>query len=231
MQKSKKVINVSLSIVFGIALFLLIITASIGVPIYCRFFYYIQIKTLNLESTGFTYAEIKGAYDAVLNFLTLPGVPFSTGVLKYSQEGMSHFVDCKVLFNLNVITLFVSTFICTTVFTLHKTKVIALCKPKGFSVGFYSSILALAIPVILGVIVAIDFNSAFTVFHKIFFPGKDNWMFNPDTDQIIRILPQQFFMNCAIIIGVALITISVSIIIASVVIRKKHKCLVNKPSE
>lgn len=62
-----------ISILFAIALGLLIITFSIGLPIYLRFFYYLHIPALNLEQTsGYTYAQIKTAYDQVLNYLTLP---------------------------------------------------------------------------------------------------------------------------------------------------------------
>ena len=46
--------------------------------------------------------KLKEAYDEVLNYLTLPNKPFGTGQLKYSESGMSHFVDCKKLFNLNI---------------------------------------------------------------------------------------------------------------------------------
>ncbi|MDY6096348.1 MAG: DUF1461 domain-containing protein [Oscillospiraceae bacterium] len=32
-----------------------------------------------------------------------------------------------------------------------------------------------------------------------FFPGKTNWLFDPRTDQIILILPDTYFRNCAIL--------------------------------
>ena len=88
---------------FCICLVLFMLTFAIGLPIYCRFLYYIQIKTLKLEeATGWSYDVIKQAYDEVLNFCTLPWVKnFSSGELKFSESGASHFADCKVLFNLN----------------------------------------------------------------------------------------------------------------------------------
>ena len=56
----KKVLNHSLTILFIISLFFLIITFSIGLPIYFRPFYYLQIKTLNMEElTGYSYETIK----------------------------------------------------------------------------------------------------------------------------------------------------------------------------
>lgn len=49
----------------------------------------------------------------------------------------------------------------------------------------------------VGGLAALDFDRAFVVFHALFFPGKDNWLFDPETDQIITILPQVFFRNSA----------------------------------
>lgn len=51
-----------------------------------------------------------------------------------------------------------------------------------------------------------DFSRAFTVFHAVFFPGKDNWLFNPATDEIILIMPERFFLNCALLIGAVLLS-------------------------
>lgn len=207
--------NKILTVIFCIALVLLLITASIGLPIYCRFFYYIQIKTLNLEAeTGFNYGQIKTAYDEVLNYLTLPGFAFGTGELKWSADGAAHFADCKGLFNLNLTVLICSSVTVITMLVLQKFKKLKLVTFFKRGAAFWSGIFALAIPLILVGIVAADFDKAFEVFHTVFFPGKDNWLFNPKTDEIILILPQEFFMNCAILIAVGLITFSSSLIAA-----------------
>ena len=70
---------------------------------------------------------------------------------------------------------------------------------------------AIVLPLLLGGLISLDFDRAFTIFHSIFFPGKDNWVFNPYTDEIIRVLPQNFFMNCAILIGAGVIVLSAAI--------------------
>ena len=41
---------------------------------------------------------------------------------------------------------------------------------------------------------------AFAAFHALFFPGKDNWLFDPATDPVIGILPETFFLRCAVLI-------------------------------
>ena len=47
--------------------------------------------------------------------------------------------------------------------------------------------------------VIIDWENAFTLMHKIFF-DNDDWLFNPQTDPIITILPDTFFMHCGLLI-------------------------------
>ena len=80
-----------------------------------------------------------------------------------------------------------------------------------------------AIFLILGIWGCLDFDSLFTAFHKVCFPGKDNWLFNPSTDQIILVMPQDFFMNCAIFIAVALAVLSIISIVVGIINRKKLK--------
>ncbi len=217
-----KVLNIFLTAIIGLAIFFLIITFGIGLPIYCRFFYYLQIEPLGLpQATGYDYATIKSAYDEVLNFLTL-GAPFGTGVFKYTQSGMEHFVDCKVLFDLNAIALGASALITFLLLLLNKLKLIKLARPFNMSVAFISAVAILVVAVILVGLVAIDFNNAFTVFHLIFFPGKDNWQFSY-ADEIIKALPQQFFMNCAILIASAIVITVVTIITVQLLKRRKNK--------
>ena len=210
------------SILFCIFLVLFMLTFCIGLPIYCRFLYYIQIKTLNLESaTGWSYDTIKTAYDEVLNYLTLPGMPFGTGKLKYSESGAAHFADCKVLFDLNLGLMLSSAAVLVVIIILNALKITEPVTFAGRKPYFWSAIIAVSIPVVLGIIVAIDFDSAFTVFHSIFFPGKDNWIFNPHTDEIIKVMPQRFFMNCAIVIGAGLVAFSSALIAADLIISFK----------
>ena len=219
-----KKLNVFLTVIFAVAVFLLIITASIALPIYLRFFYYLQIEPLGLTtSSGHDYETIKAAYDEVLNFLTLPNVPFGTGVFKYTESGMAHFYDCKVLFNLNLIVLIVSAALSISLLILNKKKIILLCRPFGMSAAFISAVSIFAFFGVLIILVSIDFDAAFTAFHHIFFPGKDNWLFDPRYDQILRILPQEFFMSCAILIASSIVIISVSIIVYGLIKRKKGR--------
>ena len=207
---------------FGIAVFFFIISFSIALPIYLRFFYYLHIDALSLpELTGYTYEQIKFAYDEVLNFLTLPNMPFGTGVFAYTTSGAQHFADCKVLFDINLIALIISTVIIITILVLCKLKKVSLYRPYNMSASFISAISVFALIFVVAIFVMIDFSSAFTVFHKIFFPNKTNWMFDPNEMEIILALPEQFFLNCAILIGASIFIICLTIIIYQLIKRKK----------
>ncbi len=52
----------------------------------------------------------------------------------------------------------------------------------------------LAVAAVLGIIVAVNFSQAFVVFHHIFF-NNDQWLFDPNTDLMINMLPEGLFMD------------------------------------
>ncbi len=198
-----------ISILFCSALFLFILSFSISLPIYCRQFYYAHIDCLELQKvSGFTKVQITEAYDAVLDYLTIPGKEFSTGVMKHSLEGQMHFADCKALFTLNSTVLLISAICILILYILKKAKKIGSFLIGKRHASFYSALAAVFIPIIIGVLAAINFDEAFEIFHKLFFPGKENWIFDPATDEIILVLPQEFFMNCAILISAAILIFS-----------------------
>ena len=209
--------NKLLSLIFAVAMVVLIITVSISLPIYIREFYYLHVRALDLPGeTGWTYEEIVTAYDETLDYLTIDGKEFSTGVLKYSEEGKSHFEDCKGLFDLNKCALILSLGVVVLLGLVDKMRLIRLAKPFGLRLSFWSGLLTLLGFASLGVVCAQDFSRAFTVFHKIFFPGKDNWMFHPKYDQIILVLPQEFFMSCAILICASILLISFTFVLRGI---------------
>ena len=209
----------------GICIAILIITVSIGLPIYVRPFYYSQIDALNIEQySGADRETIIEAYDELLDYLTIPGKEFKTGDFKYSESGKSHFEDCKVLFDLNLYALITALKGLGILLILRGNDVFEMLRPFGMNVMFSSGAFTLGGFAIIGGLCAIDFDRAFTVFHKIFFPGKDNWLFNWWEDEIIRILPQDFFMNCAILILVSIVTLCLVSILVGLISKRKTNC-------
>ena len=226
MEKSRKqkMKDTVVSLLFAIALFCFILTFSIGLPIYCRPFYYAQINALDLpEYSGFTEAEIKAAYDQVLDYLTLPGKPFGTGVMAHSAEGAAHFADCKVLFELNASVLLGSALCLLVLLVLRRLGKTEAYRLGRRSAAFYAGLAAVVLPLVIGGLAALDFDRAFVVFHSIFFPGKDNWIFDWRTDEIILVLPQAFFMYCAMLIGASVLVFAGILLLREYRQAKKQK--------
>lgn len=205
--------NKFLSFILLIAVFIFILTFSIGLPIYIRPFYYVQIDLLEIEEfSGYDRDTIIEAYDDVLDYLTIPGKDFSCGKLAYTDDGRSHFEDCKVLFSLNAIAFCVSTAIIVILLLLRRKNPQIKYKLGKFSPQFYASIGLVGVLIALLVSILIDFDTTFEIFHKLFFYGKDNWIFDPRYDEVIMILPEGFFMNSAILIILNVVFISLVII-------------------
>ena len=209
-----------LSVLCMVCVCLFLLTASIGLPIYIRPFYYAHIEAFDLpERSGYTREEIRQAYDEVLDYLTLPGREFGTGVIPHSAEGKAHFEDCKVLFDLNASVLIGSALALAVLFALRKKW--GPYRLGKHSACFWAAVLSLTAPIMIGGLAALDFDRFFVLFHSIFFPGKTNWIFDWYADQIIRVLPQEFFRNCAILIGVGLVSMAMGLLVWEG--RKKRK--------
>ena len=216
--------NKILSTVFAVALVILILSSSIALPIYIRPFYYLQIDALGIpERTGMTKDQLWDAYNSLLNYLTIPGCEFDVGDFAYSESGYLHFKDCKSLFILDSVLLVLSACTVITLSVLRKRDKFQLMRPNGKHISYRVAIGLLIGLTTTGLLASIDFNAAFNIFHKLFFPGKGNWIFNYETDPIIRALPKAFFRNCAILILSSVIIQTFTIIVVNIIKGKKNR--------
>ncbi|MBE6972677.1 MAG: TIGR01906 family membrane protein [Ruminococcaceae bacterium] len=190
-----------LSAVLSIFTAVFILTASIAVPILLRPFYYAHIDLLDLEeTTGLSRAQITQAYDEMMDFCVGRTDTFSAGILPWSQSGRDHFADVRTLFLLDLRAALLSgLFLLGWTLVRNRSSVHPYrFMKRGFS--FWGSVGLGGTFLVIGALAATNFSGAFTLFHTLFFPGKSNWLFDPYTDPIICLLPQEFFRNCAIFI-------------------------------
>ena len=189
-----------LCVLIAVLTALTLLTAAIAAPILCRPFYYAHIGPMDLEErTGLTREEIVTAFDEMLDYC-LGADEFSTGVLRWSESGKAHFTDVRALFLLDLRVLAISAgLLAVTLLFVRKTGRIP-ARPLGRGPAFWAGAGLGGAFLLIGALAALDFDRAFVLFHALFFPGKDNWLFNPAEDQIITILPQEFFRDCAILI-------------------------------
>ena len=203
----------ALTAVLALSAALFILTASIAVPILFRPFYYWQIGPLHLEErTGLRREEIVTAYDETVDFCLGLRREFSTGALAWSESGRDHFVDVRGLFLLDLAAASLSGLVLLVWAVAGRRSRVRPHRPLGRGAGFWASAGLGGVFLAVGGLAALDFQRAFEVFHTLFFPGKDNWIFDWRTDQIILILPQAFFRNCAVLV-LALIVLSCAALI------------------
>ena len=79
--------------------------------------------------------------------------------------------------------------------------------------------------IVTSIIIAacIDFDSLFILFHKVAFTN-DLWLLDPSTDLLIRLMPIEFFVSYAAIIGgLWLLGMVALLVVSTISIRKAKK--------
>ena len=190
--------NRLLAIARAVLIALVVLAGAIAVPILFRPFYWWHIGPFQLDEwMGMTAGEIKEAYGQMMDYCIGLSDTFSVGVLPFSEWGASHFADVRALFVLDLRVLAIAGVLLLVLCLLDRRKNVRL---GGHTPGFWSAVGLGATFVTVGGLASLDFDRAFTIFHKIFFPGKDNWIFDGREDPVIYILPAEFFRNCAVLI-------------------------------
>ena len=127
-----------LSVLTALAAALLVLSGSIAVPILCRPFYYAHIEALSLpEYTGLSVDQIKQAFDEMLDFCLGLRPDFSVGVLPWSESGRDHFVDVRVLFQLDLVLLVLSAAALVLLFLFARKRRLTPARLLGRGPGWY----------------------------------------------------------------------------------------------
>ena len=214
------------SVLISVFVALFIVSVAIALPILIRPFYYLQIESLGIpQKTGLTFSEIKVAYDEMLDYCLGLRADFSAGVLWYSEEGVSHFNDVRVLFFLDFAIIIVSAVALAVIAIVLKITRRTPYRFLGRSAPFWSVASIGAICAVIGVACAINFRETFVFLHKIVFIGKTNWSFKPSQDPIIFLLPNQFFSNCAMFIFSVIMVFAIAILVNEFVTRENNKMI------
>ena len=181
-------------IILSIVLMIFIISFAIVFTVFFKQLYYFDINYLNIDKiSGLPVETIKDNYDILINYQSI----FYQGNLNLPDFAMSvagriHFQEVKTIFEVIQVSMLISGII--SIILLIKR-----FKEKEYRFLRLTEIITILIPSILGFLVAIDFDQAFIIFHKLFF-RNDFWIFDYQTDPVITILPETFFMHCFILI-------------------------------
>ena len=200
MERAKKQSKL-IAVCFALFTALLVVSGSIAVPLLCRPFYYAHISPMGLgEEVGLTREEVVQTYNEVMDYCLGLTEEFTLTHLIWSDEGASHFADTQLLFLLDLRILLFSAAALVLLWAMCRFGGYKAYRFKGRVPAFWAAAGLGAFFAVCGVIGAVDFDFFFVLFHLVLFPGKDNWLFSYKKDPVIYLLPQDFFMHCALLI-------------------------------
>ncbi len=204
------------NIVPAVICMLFIISFSVILVLNFRPLYYHDIKRLNIvEDSGIPENEIRRNYDVLISYNSI----FHRGDLEFptlamSEEGRIHFEEVRNIF------VFIQ-YLCIVTFIIGVPLVCMLIHRRNTAFLKLTGILTLTVPSILGILISMNWEAFFVTFHHLFF-RNDYWIFDPATDPVITILPDTFFMHCAIAILVLVILFSVLSLMLSYIFSRYH---------
>lgn len=193
-NKKTKAINLGVACLAMIV----IICISVTITVLARPLYYFDIEYLEIPwRSGISAEACRLNYDTLIDYNLLGGdeeLVFPT--LKMSETGRIHFEEVKEIF-INMQLVSIAGIVALVGFTLY-------IKRKGPQNSIllwmkYTFPVTMIVALAVGLAMAIDWQWAFTTMHEIFF-DNDYWIFNAYTDPVIKILPEEFFFHCGILI-------------------------------
>lgn len=203
--------------VTALVLMLFIISATVTITLNFRPLFYFDIDYLDIEAqSGFSKEDIRKNYDALIDYnsiLNHDTLEFPT--LQMSEGGRIHFEEVKQIF-VAIEYIFIASGIIGLALIL-----LLICKFKEFLFLKLAAILTIAIPAVLAILISINWEAAFVTFHHIFF-NNDYWLFYPDKDPVILMLPDEFFFHCAAMILILVILGSLISFMIYRILRKKN---------
>lgn len=182
------------NILLALVLTLFIFTAAVVLVLNFKWLYYIDITILGLEEkSGMTVKEIRSNYDALIQYNQF----WFHGDLKFptlfmSETGRIHFREVKRIFT-------AVQYLCMGSGIASLIGIIRHARSRRLGYLKIAGILTFAIPLLLGALAAVSWERFFVVFHRIFF-RNDYWLFDSRTDPVILILPDAYFLHCALLI-------------------------------
>lgn len=215
MEKKKFAAAVT-DVIFALIGCLFILSASVVLVLNIRTIYYHDIDALHLtEEVDLTKVQIQENYDALIDYnlfwtgkdtLRFPDFPVS-------EHGRIHFAEVRWIF----IALQYLMLGLAAVFFIGEWRKLRRGSRRSLKL---TAILAIVLPLAAGAMIAANWEVFFVGFHHVMF-SNDYWLFDPATDPVILILPDAFFLHCAVGILICAVVGSMLCMIVYYLVGKK----------
>ncbi|MBY1673817.1 TIGR01906 family membrane protein [Clostridioides difficile] len=192
-----------LNVFFSVCISIVIIVGVINFTVGFKQLYYFDIDYLNIsELSGLSKDDIKLNYDYLIDYNLNKNVSeFKLPTLKSSPQGKIHFEEVRNIFqNINKLA--------KLLLVVSLVGIILSVKNKNIKILKTTSITLIIMPLLLTVPILLNFEKSFIIFHKLLF-RNDYWIFNPDLDPVINILPEEFFFHSGMMILILILLVSI----------------------
>ncbi|HBG1027284.1 TPA: TIGR01906 family membrane protein, partial [Clostridioides difficile] len=192
-----------LNVLFSVCISIVIIVGVINFTVGFKQLYYFDIDYLNIsELSGLSKDDIKLNYDYLIDYNLNKNVSeFKLPTLKSSPQGKIHFEEVRNIFqNINKLA--------KLLLVVSLVGIILSVKNKNIKILKTTSITLIIMPLLLTVPILLNFEKSFIIFHKLLF-RNDYWIFNPDLDPVINMLPEEFFFHSGMMILILILLVSI----------------------
>ena len=194
----------------GVALATVILVLGIGVAALFNppFVAFEQGRADSAGWTGYTTAELRTATDAILRDLYFGG-DFSVtvrGQPVLDPREQAHMRDVRGVFAGFYVAVLLSALLLLVVGWRSR-------RDAWFWRATRSGAIALSVGVVvLGIVSLVAFDALFEVFHRIFFAGG-TYLFDPRTERLVQLFPDQFWSETSIVLGVVLLALAGAVVL------------------
>lgn len=199
-----KWIHYILGVLFGLSLIVILLITSVEAVAYWTPGYY-EKEYEKYNITADVHMEMDDLLDVTREMMAylrgnredlhVPTIVDGQPREFFNDREISHMEDVRVLFLGGLLLRrigFAAAVLCLVLLILLKAR-IGHVLPRSVCAGtglFFAAVCLLA------AVISTDFNKYFVIFHHIFF-DNDLWILDPNTDLLINIVPEPFFMDTA----------------------------------
>lgn len=214
--RTSKSLQWGLIALLGICLNLVLLSGSIYFGATDTNFYGKEFEKIDaIGNTGLSESDLEKVSKRLSDYVGLKTSLFSEQVMIdgqqvdfFNDKERAHMVDVRGLFVLNV-GVGMGALSLIVLALPYKAKYIRKISIWPSVLGVCSLVTIIFVAG-LGLLMMIDFSSAFIAFHKLFFTN-DLWLLDPATDRMIVLLEEQFFQDIAVYIMIIYSGITLSL--------------------
>lgn len=168
-----------------------------------------QDRTNVSEITGFSPSQLDAVTGSILGDLVLWRGDFKAGVDEVgpvlSDSERAHMRDVRSVFTGFWILVLAGVAVLAAGFVRARSSEARVAAWRSVSGGARG--LAIGISV-AGVFAIFAFEAAFEVFHRLFF-SEGSYTFNPATDRLVQLFPEQFWSEISIAVGIVVLAVAI----------------------